>query len=149
MGVSRPDAPRCGHDDRYGAPEASPACLKILEAMIAVRDGARCRGLVTALDTILLRSPPRSNRGTLIVARLLDRLGRTAEAYRSASRGGGDLVLMSAYRRERATRRETRHARRGGRSDQLYLTARRDPEAALIPQRDSVKAELAALAGEP
>ncbi len=137
--------------DRYGAPEASPACLKILEAMIAVRDGApNAEALVTALDTILLRSPPRSNRGTLIVARLLDRLGRTAEAYRSASRGGGDLVLMSAYRRERG-----RLAAKLGMRDeaveayQLYLTARRDPEAALIPQRDSVKAELAALAGEP
>ena len=136
--------------DRYGAPEASPACLKILEAMIAVRDGApNAVTLVTGLDSVLLRSPPRSDRGTLIVARLLDRLGRTAEAYRSASRGGGDLVLMSAYRRERG-----RLAAKLGKRDeaveayQLYLTARRDPEPALVPQRDSVRAELAALLGE-
>ncbi len=136
--------------DRYGFPEASPVCLATLEAMIAVRDGApNAESLVTGLDTLLLRSPPRFGRSNQIVARLLDHVGRTADAHRAARRLEGDWVLMSTDRRERG-----RLAAKLGKRDeaieayQLYLAARQDPEPALIPQRDSVRAELALLLGE-
>jgi serine/threonine-protein kinase len=150
--------------DAVGTPEANPACLALLEAMQAVRDGHPVRvALVLRLDSLLLTVPPGTSGVNsppdaglevvnLAAAHLLERVGLTAPAFRAARRSSwsgfhgpysprlrelGRLAVLAGERD--AAVRAYRH----------YLAIRRDPEPALIPQRDSVRAELAALEGVP
>jgi tetratricopeptide (TPR) repeat protein len=137
--------------DRTNAIEASPMCITALEAMLAVRDGASDRlARVVTLDSLLRLGPPGFGGFNILVAQLFDRLGRTDDAYRAARRGDQYMPLLSAVRRVRGDLAE----RLGHREDaieqyQLYLANRQNPEPALIPERDAVRAALARLLGEP
>ncbi|HUF35722.1 MAG TPA: serine/threonine-protein kinase [Gemmatimonadales bacterium] len=153
--------------DESGRPEANPACLAIVEAMAAVRDGRPDRvALVLRLDSLLLTVPPGMSSvnnqrfedglqgANLVTARMLERLGLTAQAFRTAGRGiewsGSPYQPVSPYFRELG-----RLAALAGEPEaaadayRQYLTLRFDPEPAMIPQRDSVRAELAAITGGP
>ena len=137
--------------DANGVPRASPECLATIEAILAVRDEAPDRvARVVALDSLLQLGGPATPAGAiLVVADLLDRVGRTEEAYRAAQRTVG-TYLMSTGRRLRGDLAD----RLGHREDaieqyQLYLANRQNPEPALIPERDAVRAALARLLGEP
>jgi hypothetical protein len=136
--------------------------LAVLEAMQALQDGRPDRvALVARLDSLLQAVPPGTagvneppdaglEAANVVVARLLERIGMSATAFRAARRMGWsgfhgpltpqlrDLGRVAALAGEReAAVNAYRH----------YLTIRRDPEPAMIPQRDSVEAELAALVG--
>ncbi len=151
--------------DESGRPEANAACLTMVEAMAAVRDGRPDRvALVLRLDSLLRTVPPGMSSANnqrledglqganLVAARMLERLGMTAQAFRTARRGfewsGSPYWPLTTHFREvgrlavLADEPETAMA-----AYRQYLTLRRDPEPAMIPQRDSVRAELAAIMG--
>jgi len=152
-----------GTRDALGTPEANPVCLALLEAMQAVRDGRPDRvALVVGLDSLLQTVPPGTSgvnippaagleTVNLVAARLLERVGLTAPAFRAARRTSwsGFHGAVTARLRELGRLAVLAGEREAAVSAyQHYLAIRREPEPALIPQRDSVRAELAGLVGE-
>ncbi len=149
--------------DAVGAPEANPTCLTLLEAMQAVRERRPDAGaLVVRLDSLLQTGPPGTagvdrpadaglQAANLLAARLLEHVGQTAAAFRAAGRmaWSGSQGPQSPQIRElgrlaslAGEREAAMHAYRH------YLVLHRDAEPGMIPQRDSVERELAALGGE-
>jgi hypothetical protein len=151
--------------DEMGRPEANAACLALIEAGAAVRDGRADREtLVRRLDSLLLTVPPgmssANNQGledglqgaNLAAARLLERLDLTTLAFRTARRGlewsGSPSSPLAAHYRELG-RLATLAGEPAAAADayRRYLAVRGHPEPALIPERDSVGRELAAILG--
>ena len=151
-----------GVRDAAGRPEANPVCLALLDAMQAVRDERPDRvSVVVVLDSLLQTVPPgisgvniAPDAGletvNLVAARLLERVGLREPAYRAARR----TVWTGFHGAVTPRLREVgRLAALAGEREaavhayEHYLAVRFDPEPSLVPQRDSVRAELAALQG--
>jgi len=147
----------------FGEPEANLACLALIEALAAVRDARPDRvALVVRLDSLLQTVPSGMSwvnfsgddglqAANFVVAGLLERVGLAEQAYRAVRRGDGwngtpwpQSILMMERGRLGALAGEREAAVAAYRH---YLTTRYDPEPAMIPQRDSVRAALAALVG--
>jgi hypothetical protein len=129
--------------------------------MVAVRDGRPEReALVLRLDSILLTVPPGMSSANnqrfedglqganLAAAGLLERVGLTAQAVRTARRGSewsGSPSWPVAAHSLALGRLATRAGERETAADayRSYLALRQEPEPAMVPQRDSVRAELA------
>ncbi len=149
--------------DAAGKPEANPVCVAILEAMQAVKEGRPDRvALVVQLDSLVQTVPPgtggvdaASDAGleapSLVVARLLASVDLAEPAFRAARR---QVWTAYEYSLSPKLRELGRLAALAGEREEAirayehYLVIRRDPEPAMIPQRDSVRAELAELVGE-
>ena len=146
----------------YGRPEANPACLALVEAMAAVRDGRPDRvALAVRLDSLLQAVPPGVSwvaagegdaglqAANLVASRLLERVGRTQDAYRAAWRGdgwNGGPWPQFMFLRDQGRLAALLGDRDGAtRAYQHFLANYYAAEPAMIPQRDSVRAELAAL----
>jgi serine/threonine-protein kinase len=149
-----------GVNDAAGRPEANPVCLAVLEAMQAVRDERPDRvGLTVALDSLLqtvppgisgVNIPPDAGLETvnLVCARLLERVGLTGPAYRAVRRSvwtGFHGAVTQRLRDEGRLAALAGDREAAVRAYEHYLAVRFDPEPSLVPQRDSVRAELAAL----
>jgi hypothetical protein len=149
-----------GARDALGRPEANPVCLALLDAMQAVRDERPDRvSVVMALDSLLqtvppgisgVNIPPDAGLETinLVCARLLERVGFPGPAYRAARRTvwtGFHGAVTPRLRDEGRLAALAGDRDAAVRAYEQYLTVRFDPEASLVPQRDSVRAELAAL----
>jgi serine/threonine-protein kinase len=99
-----------GARDAAGRPEANPACLAVLEAMQALQDGRPDRvALVARLDSLLQAVPPGTagvneppdaglEAANVVVARLLERIGMSATAFRAARRMGGAASMVPSPR---------------------------------------------------
>ena len=148
--------------DDVGSPEANPVCVALLDAMQAVRDGSPDRvAVVVRLDSLLQTLPPGTagvneapdaglQAANLVVGRLLERVGLTAPAFRAVRRPvwSGFHFSQTPHLRELGRLAALAGERDAAiRAYQHYLTIRSDPEPAMIPQRDSVRAELAAIMG--
>ena len=109
------------------------------------------------LDSLLASGPQRSllplRMANLEAARLFERAGKLERALRAVRRRAlqwGDYSFLST-----ATREEGRLAALTGdkagaiAAYQMYLRFRANPEPALVPERERVKAEVAKLVGEP
>jgi hypothetical protein len=146
--------------DAVGAPEANPVCLALLEAMQAVRDERPERiELVVKLDSLLQTVPPGTSgvntppdvgleTVNLVAARLLERIGQTGPAFRAARRTvwtGFHGAVTPRLRQAGRLAALAGDRQAAVRAYEHYLAVRTDPDPALIPQRDSVRAELAEL----
>ncbi|MEZ4413159.1 MAG: serine/threonine-protein kinase [Gemmatimonadales bacterium] len=146
--------------DEHGAPEASPVCLAIVEALSAVRSGnPQAAALVIRLDSLLMLGPAGTELTTdggdtslqaadLLVARALEHVGMIEQASRAAWRGEGSSIWWAGLRDQGRLAALAGDREEAIRVYRRYLSIRSNPEPALMPQRDSVKAELAALVGE-
>jgi len=133
--------------------ETAHWCALTLETEAAVARNAP--GAAAALDRLdsLLRTGPRfMDAGNLQVARLREARGDLAGALRAVRRrpfNWSQIILLSTYLRE-----EGRLAALAGDRDAAikayghYLALRSDPEPALVPEVERVRAELARLVGE-
>lgn len=86
----------------------------------------------------------------LAAARMLERLGMRQQAFRTARRGfewsgSPHWPLTPHYRELGRLAVLAGEPEAAGDAYRRYLALRRDPEPAMIPQRDSVRAELAAI----
>jgi serine/threonine-protein kinase len=151
-----------GARDAAGTPEANPVCLAVIEAMLAVREKRPDRvALVVRLDSLLQTVPPgisgvngAPDAGleavNLVAARLLEEVGLIPPAFRAARRTvwsgfhGPETPRLRQMGRLAVLAGEPEAAKR---AYEHYLAIRYHPEPALIPQLDSVRAELAALTG--
>jgi hypothetical protein len=134
-------------------PHAS-LCADLLEAWLAVVRQSNGAALVARLDSLSRQPPPESwaDGWNLVVARLLEAQGNLPGALAAVRRRAYGLapLYLSTYVRE-----DGRLAARVGdtagaiRSYQHYLALRSDPEPALKPETEQVRAELGRLLAEP
>jgi hypothetical protein len=133
-------------------------CASVLEAALAVSSGrADAPVRLAYADSLFIFSPVSVYwYYTLVVARLHVALGDPAMALHILRRrwvGVGEnaaIALLSPGMREEGRLAEMIGDTAGAiRAYRHYLSLRADPEPALVPQRDSVRAALGALLGEP
>ncbi len=146
--------------DVHGTPEANPVCLALVEAMLAAQSGGpQGTGPVVRLDSLLLLGPagteltsdggdPSLQAGDLIVARALEHFGMIEQASRAAWRAEGSSLWWAGLRDQGRLAALAGDREEAIRAYERYLSIRWNPEPALMPQRDSVKAALAALVQE-
>jgi hypothetical protein len=155
----------------HGDTTTTPAAVEMLAraseenvSIAAVAGATLCATVLEALRTpsaplrldSLMRTGPANDYGryeNLVLARLLAARGDSARAFAASRRRRLFLPLnsvrfLTAYLREECRLAGAVGAREGGsRACRHYLFLRSDPDPALIPQRDSVRSELARLEG--
>jgi serine/threonine-protein kinase len=137
-------------------------CASVLEALLATaRRDAHARRALESLDSLLLTGPggpsrawPLINAWNLMAARAWEAHGDPARALAAARRRmvyntSANLYLASMLHQEGRMAAFTGDYEGAIRAYQYYLTLRSNPEPALRPQADEVRAELARLVGEP
>ncbi len=144
----------------HANPEGSPVCLAIVEAISAAHSGGpQGAARVMQLDSLLMLGPAgtelQSDGGDaslqtadLLVARALEHVGKIEQASRAAWRAEGTHHWWASLRDQGRLAALAGDREEAIRAYERYLSIRWNPEPALIPQRDSVKAELASLVGE-
>jgi tetratricopeptide (TPR) repeat protein len=130
-------------------------CASILEAAAATL--ARlpdARPLVERADSLLRQGPGNSTSlpyENLLIGRLFASLGEPARGLAAVRRGGwfGNDIMISTYLREEGRLAALTGDREAAiRAYNRYLELRPDPEPAVKPVVDAVRAELARLVGE-
>jgi serine/threonine-protein kinase len=133
-------------------------CASVLEAALAVSSRrADAPARLAYADSLFIFSPVSVYwYYTLVVARLNVALGDPAAALHILRRrwvgvdGNVAIALLSPGMREEGRLAEMLGDTAGAiRAYRHYLSLRAEPEPALVPQRDSVRATLGALLGEP
>jgi tetratricopeptide (TPR) repeat protein len=141
--------------DARGYPEADPTCLELLEAISAVNDGWQdAQRLVESLDSVLLTGPSgQREEYNLAASYLLEEVSLPDRALAAARRRSYDwdaAWFVATYLRQEGRLAELTGDREGAiAAYSHYLKLREDPEPQLAAQRDSVRAALARLTGEP
>ena len=131
------------------ASRAGTACALLLQVQLS-----RDPSALAALDSLLLNPTDRgwAAFGNLIAAREHERLGDIPGALAAVRRrvyGLGHFPPYVTYLREEGRLAALTGDRAGAaRAYRHYLVLRSDPDSALRPQQDSVRAELAALLRE-
>jgi hypothetical protein len=140
------------------AAENRGLCASVLEAALAVSSRrADAPARLAYADSIFIFSPVSVYwYYPLVVSRLHLALGDPVRALHILRRrwvGVGDnaaiSLLSSGMREEGRLAAATGDTAGAVRAYRHYLALRADPEPALVPQRDSVRAALGALLGEP
>jgi hypothetical protein len=136
-----------------GAEVPNESCVNTLDAWLAAETGRPdAARKLERLDS-LVRSDINSI-ANLVVARLRERNGNLPEALAAVRRRGGWFMLwpanLSTFLREEGRLAVLTGDTAGAiRAYQYFLALRHDPEPALRAERDSVRASLARLLGEP
>lgn len=129
--------------------------LMLLEAAIAqIRGAPDVARLVARADSAVAGWLDRADINALVLSGIYEAMGDDASALRTLQRQHLDLAQPPLPGVAARLRTEGRLAARLGQPERAikayrtYLMWRADPEPSLVPQRDSVRAELAKLTGE-
>ncbi len=132
-------------------------CVAILEAMLAAQEGRSDAAMLSRLDSVLragIGDWHFSAAGNLVVARLSEARGDVPRALEAVRRrpyfwGGDGTICLSTLLREEGRLAALTGDRQGAiRAYQHYLALRSDPEPAVKPEVERVRAELAKLLAE-